>query len=244
MRPWRLLALLATLGTIQHLRMVPWGDTTPGSDRAPKEVTPSNGTVGDKVLIQANGLPTPEEENEVTKTLNRIFNSLQAIQTSQENFKKSIGRINDSKVIDFLTDSHFMGRKIYQLFQSNGKEDMVSDDKRSESDQIERRRGRKVGTIIYNRINKSGSTSLLSELVLLPSPKLSSPSERTGGDQWLPGGRPGTVTAQVRIRWSGESQVGTRWPGSQVPAALPEGVHGGPAVPQTEAAVHPPPLLH
>ena len=163
MRTWLHLALLAaTLSTFLYLR-----DRTalPGRDRAPKDTKPSNGTLGDEALIQ---LPPSEEENEVTKTLNRIFNSLQAIQTSHENFKKSIERIKDSKVVAFLTNSHFVGRKIYQLLKSTEEEETVGDDKGSETYQMETRRGRKVGTIIYNRINKSGSTSLLSEVTFLP----------------------------------------------------------------------------
>ena len=97
--------------------------------------------------------------------INRIFNSLQAIKMNHEDFKVTASLIEDSELSSFLIRSHFMARKIYQLSTLSSRE--VEDDDEEEEEEEEEEvkvigKGKQIGTLVYNRINKSGSTSLLS----------------------------------------------------------------------------------
>ena len=57
----------------------------------------------------------------------------------------------------FLVQSHFMARKIYQLSTLTSHDEVVTKEENEEKVV-----GKEIGTLVYNRINKSGSTSLLS----------------------------------------------------------------------------------
>ena len=92
-------------------------------------------------------------------SINKIFNSLQAIKMDHEDFKVTASLIEDTKLRSFLIKSHFMARKIYQLSTLSSHE-VGEDDEEEEVKVIGK--GKQIGTLIYNRINKSGSTSLLS----------------------------------------------------------------------------------
>ena len=89
--------------------------------------------------------------------INRIFNSLQAIKMNHEDYKVTASLIEDSELRSFLIRSHFMARKIYQLSTLSSKE--VEDEEGEDGVKVI---GKQIGTLVYNRINKSGSTSLLS----------------------------------------------------------------------------------
>ena len=91
--------------------------------------------------------------------INRIFNSLQAIKMNHEDFKVTASLIEDSELSSFLIRSHFMARKIYQLSTLSSRE--VEDEEGEEGVKVIGK-GKQIGTLVYNRINKSGSTSLLS----------------------------------------------------------------------------------
>ena len=94
--------------------------------------------------------------------INRIFNSLQAIKMNHEDFKVTASLIEDSELSSFLIRSHFMARKIYQLSTLSSRE--VEDEEEGEEEEGVKMigQGKQIGTLVYNRINKSGSTSLLS----------------------------------------------------------------------------------
>ena len=99
--------------------------------------------------------------------INRIFNSLQAIKMNHEDFKVTASLIEDSELSSFLIRSHFMARKIYQLSTLSSREVEDDDDDDEEEEGEEEGvnmtgQGKQIGTLVYNRINKSGSTSLLS----------------------------------------------------------------------------------
>ena len=91
--------------------------------------------------------------------INRIFNSLQAIKMNHEDFKVTASLIEDHELSSFLIRSHFMARKIYQLSTLSSRE--VEDGDGDEGVRVIGA-GKQIGTLVYNRINKSGSTSLLS----------------------------------------------------------------------------------
>ena len=94
-------------------------------------------------------------------SINKIFNSLQAIKMDHEDFKVTASLIEDTKLRSFLIKSHFMARKIYQLSTLSSHE-VEEDDGEEEKEVKVIGKGKQIGTLIYNRINKSGSTSLLS----------------------------------------------------------------------------------
>ena len=92
-------------------------------------------------------------------SINKIFNSLQAIKMDHEDFKVTASLIEDTELRSFLIKSHFMARKIYQLSTLSSHE--VEEDDGEKGVKVIGK-GKQIGTLIYNRINKSGSTSLLS----------------------------------------------------------------------------------
>ena len=94
--------------------------------------------------------------------INKIFNSLQAIKMNHEDFKVTASLIEDTELKDFLIRSHFMARKIYQLSTLSSGEVEDEDEEGDEWVKVIGKRKKKIGTLVYNRINKSGSTSLLS----------------------------------------------------------------------------------
>ena len=99
--------------------------------------------------------------------INRIFNSLQAIKMNHEDFKVTASLIEDSELSSFLIRSHFMARKIYQLSTLSSREVEDEEEQEEQEEQEEEGvkvigKGKQIGTLVYNRINKSGSTSLLS----------------------------------------------------------------------------------
>ena len=94
--------------------------------------------------------------------INRIFNSLQAIKMNHEDFKVTASLIEDSELSNFLIRSHFMARKIYQLSTLSSREVGEEDEEGGHQGVKVIGKGKEIGTLVYNRINKSGSTSLLS----------------------------------------------------------------------------------
>ena len=83
---------------------------------------------------------------------------------NHEDFKVTASLIEDSELSSFLIKSHFMARTIYQLSTLSSRE--VEDEEEEDEEEKEGvnviGQGKQIGTLVYNRINKSGSTSLLS----------------------------------------------------------------------------------
>ena len=69
--------------------------------------------------------------------------------------------IEDTELRDFLIRSHFMARKIYQLSTLSSHE-VEDEDGDEEGVKVIGKSKKQIGTLVYNRINKSGSTTLLS----------------------------------------------------------------------------------
>jgi hypothetical protein len=93
-----------------------------------------------------------------TKVINvhRIFNRLQAINRDQSHFKRGL---DASERSPFLIKSHVLARKIYKIASRSGQSETVVSEATSGTPRV----NRTFGTIVYNRINKSGSATLLSK---------------------------------------------------------------------------------
>ena len=122
------------------------------------QVTSGYGHASEKSARTEAILKTKPRSLKVQPKLNSIWQKLHNTKTNQHNFKKTL-TLGNPKLNRFFMESHHLNLNMNKVL------DMTAGDvQKTNMNKIpgNKNKNKKIGTVIYNRINKSGSATLLS----------------------------------------------------------------------------------
>ena len=122
------------------------------------QVMSRSGQVSEEAARRENISMKKPRSRKVQPKLNSIWQKLHNTKTNQRNFKKTL-TIGNPKLNRFFMESHHLNLNMNKVLDKTAREVWKTN---INSRPGNKNKNKKIGTVIYNRINKSGSATLLS----------------------------------------------------------------------------------